>query len=404
VRVARRLALVLLLALVVAAPAAGGDIGRRKRAIDERLSSLSSKIAQAQAREGALTHSIIVVNAQIHGLEDDVTRAQRKLGSLDHQLAVHQRSLDRLNTLVATETRKLVALRRSYSIALARLNRRLLDAYESPRIDTIDVVLATTSVSDMISNLEYVHRIGVEDKHISDSLLTAKREMARVRARTKRIQVRVAAETAAVRARRDAAHAIAQELISSQQQLAAARASKRSALGAIRVNEQQFRAEADRLQATSNALAAQIRAAQAKSGGGSSSGGGGAATSGLIWPVTGPITSPFGARCLPNGDCRSHPGIDIGVPSGTPVKAAAAGTVIVAGDDGSGYGNYVVIDHGNGLATVYGHNTSVAVGVGSRVAQGQVIASSGCTGYCFGPHLHFEVRVNGTPVDPMQYL
>jgi murein DD-endopeptidase MepM/ murein hydrolase activator NlpD len=98
-----------------------------------------------------------------------------------------------------------------------------------------------------------------------------------------------------------------------------------------------------------------------------------------------------------------HEGIDIAVASGTPVAASASGTVIVAGWVG-GYGNLVVVDHGGGIATAYGHNTSVAVGVGQSVAQGQVIAYSGSTGHSTGPHVHFEVRVNGSPVDPLGYL
>ena len=110
---------------------------------------------------------------------------------------------------------------------------------------------------------------------------------------------------------------------------------------------------------------------------------------GFIWPVHGVVTSGFGWRWG-----RMHEGIDIAVGTGTPVVAAASGTVIVAGWLG-GYGNLVVVDHGGGIATAYGHNTSVAVGVGQYVAQGQVIAYSGTTGHSTGPHVHFEVRVNG---------
>jgi murein DD-endopeptidase MepM/ murein hydrolase activator NlpD len=98
-----------------------------------------------------------------------------------------------------------------------------------------------------------------------------------------------------------------------------------------------------------------------------------------------------------------HPGIDIGVPTGTPVHAAAAGTVQWCGWM-SGYGNLVLIDHGGGYATAYGHNSRVIVSCGQVVAQGQVIAYSGCTGFCTGPHVHFEVRIDGTPVDPLGFL
>jgi murein DD-endopeptidase MepM/ murein hydrolase activator NlpD len=100
---------------------------------------------------------------------------------------------------------------------------------------------------------------------------------------------------------------------------------------------------------------------------------------------------------------RLHAGIDIAVPSGTPIHAAGSGTVALAGWV-DGYGNYTCVDHGGGLATCYGHQSSIGVGVGSHVTQGQVIGYTGCTGHCLGPHLHFEVRINGSPVDPLGYL
>jgi murein DD-endopeptidase MepM/ murein hydrolase activator NlpD len=120
-------------------------------------------------------------------------------------------------------------------------------------------------------------------------------------------------------------------------------------------------------------------------------------SSGLIWPVNGPVVSGFGLRWG-----RMHTGIDIGVGYGTPIHAAASGTVIFAGWMG-GYGNFVIVDHGGGLSTAYAHQSSIAVG-GGAVSQGQVLGYVGCTGHCFGPHLHFEVRINGSPVDPLGYL
>lgn len=119
---------------------------------------------------------------------------------------------------------------------------------------------------------------------------------------------------------------------------------------------------------------------------------------GLIWPVSGPVTSPFGYRWG-----RLHAGIDIGVAYGTPIHAAASGTVVLAGWTG-GYGNYTCIDHGGGLATCYAHQSSYAAFGGAQVVQGQVIGYVGNTGHSFGAHLHFEVRINGTPVDPLGYL
>ena len=146
-------------------------------------------------------------------------------------------------------------------------------------------------------------------------------------------------------------------------------------------------------------LGAQIRAAQARPRGGD---GGTSAPSaptpssgGWSGRSPGPITSPFGWRWG-----RMHEGIDLGAAYGTPIRAAASGTVIYCGWE-SGYGNLTVIDHGGNLATAYGHQSSIAVSCGQTVAQGQVIGYVGSTGHSTGPHLHFEVRVNGNPVDPL---
>ena len=124
----------------------------------------------------------------------------------------------------------------------------------------------------------------------------------------------------------------------------------------------------------------------------------GESSSGFIWPVNGAVVSGFGMRWG-----QLHAGVDIAVPAGTPIGAAASGTVVLAAYTG-GYGNYTCIDHGGGISTCYAHQSSYAVSSGQSVDQGQVIGSVGCTGHCFGDHLHFEVRVNGSPVDPMGYL
>jgi murein DD-endopeptidase MepM/ murein hydrolase activator NlpD len=402
---ARRLLLGLACVLLLAAPAAAGDIHRKKREIDDRISSLNSKVAHAKTQEGVLTQQITVVDAKITSLQDDVARAQNRLNTLEGQLATSQRRLDRMTAVFAQQTRKLVQLRRDYGIALARLERRVVDAYETPSVNVLDVVLAATSMSSMLSDIEYVHQIGKQDKQISDQLHTAKKEMHAARERTRVLKRRVAEETAAIRARTEEQQSVTQQLVSTQQQLETAVDSKRATLSSIKVNEKVFAEEARKLVAVSAALADRIRAAESgPSASGSTSGSSGTpSASGLVWPVSGPINSPYGPRCLPNGDCSFHPGIDIGASSGTTIKAAAAGTVIYSGWM-EGYGNLVVIDHGSGLATAYAHQSSIAAGNGATVAQGQVIGYVGCTGYCFGPHLHFEVRVNGEPVNPLNYL
>ena len=122
---------------------------------------------------------------------------------------------------------------------------------------------------------------------------------------------------------------------------------------------------------------------------------------GLIWPVSGAIVSGFGMRWG-----RITSGVDIAVPEMTPIRAAASGSVVLMQSEAEsgGYGNFTCLDHGGGLATCYAHQSSFAVASGQSVSQGDIIGYTGCTGHCLGPHLHFEVRINGSPTDPMGYL
>jgi murein DD-endopeptidase MepM/ murein hydrolase activator NlpD len=386
-----RVVLILVAVLVAASPAAA-DPYHRKRSIDERISIVNAKLATARVKEGVLTQQISIATAKIRALQSDVTGAQNRLIALENILAVHQRRLDRLNELFRVQTEKLELLRRSYHIALAQLERRLVESYETPAVSTVDVVFSSTSFGNILDELEYVQRISAQNKHVSDELNTARKEMHAIRERTRRVKDEAAAETAVVRARVDEQHTVAEQLISSQEQLASARASKRDSLASVHESKREYLHELEGLAAESAALASKIRSSSSYSSPSHVS------SSGLIWPVNGPITSPFGWRWG-----RMHEGIDIGVPYGTPIHAAAAGTVVYCGWM-SGYGNLVAIDHGGGLSTAYAHQSSIAVGCGQSVAQGQVIGYVGCTGHCFGPHLHFEVRVNGSPVDPLRYL
>jgi murein DD-endopeptidase MepM/ murein hydrolase activator NlpD len=211
------------------------------------------------------------------------------------------------------------------------------------------------------------------------------------RARVRAVTRVIAARTAQVREVRD-------ELAANRKRIAGARGERQSSLDSLSAEEQAERSEAEALHAASAELAAKIRAAESSAVTASVGAGAAPSASGLIWPVNGPVTSPFGMRWG-----RMHEGIDIGVGYRTPIHAAAAGVVVWAGWLG-GYGNLVVVDHGNGLATAYAHASAILVAVGQQVAQGETISLVGSTGNSSGPHLHFEVRVNGIAVDPLLYL
>ncbi len=376
--------------LVVAAPAAAHNAHDRKAQVDSRLAQVNQKIAEARRREAALNAEIASVTTRIQSLERQVGDVSQDLAVLEHDLALQQEKLDRLNELFRLQTRKLNFLREQYTAAVDRLNDRLVAAYESGNVSTLEVVLASRSFTDLLSRLDYVRRLAEEDRSIAASVGRAKAEMRVARARTKVVRRKVAVATRTIAVRTAQQRAVRDRLVSSENALSSARRQKRQTLADVRESKAEFIAEAEALARESARLAARIQASQASSTVRPSS-------SGLIWPVNGPVTSPFGMRWG-----RMHEGIDIGAAYGTPIRAAASGAVIYAGWM-SGYGNLTVIDHGGGLATAYGHQSSIAVSGGS-VSQGQVIGYVGCTGHCFGPHLHFEVRVNGTPVDPLGYL
>jgi murein DD-endopeptidase MepM/ murein hydrolase activator NlpD len=262
-------------------------------------------------------------------------------------------------------------------------------------------VLEARSFDDVVSQLDYLGAVAKQDKKVALAVQTARRQVRVARLQTRKVRQGVAQETRVISARTQQQAILRGELLSNRNQLASARAGKSHDLVTTKQQVQDEINESQALAAASAQLAAKIAQSEHSSASGSSTDSSGAEpapSSGFNWPVSGPITSPFGMRWG-----TLHPGIDIGVPSGTPVHAAASGTVIWCGWM-SGYGNLVMIDHHNGLVTLYGHNTSVAVGCNQQVSQGQVVSYSGCTGFCTGPHVHFEVRLHGSPVDPLGYL
>jgi murein DD-endopeptidase MepM/ murein hydrolase activator NlpD len=385
-------------ALLAVGPALGQDAEQKKRAVDSRIDSLEDKIEKARAREGVLSSQIAEVTAEIRALEDDVGAAEARLDQLEGILALHQRKLDNLNELFFTQTSRLVYLQRQHKAATDRLNKRVVEIYTSESPDALAVVLQAASFEEILDQLEFLNEIGRQDEKIAAEVARAKVAMRKTREATRKTRNRVRVTTQQVAARTAEQRAVRDRLAWNQRQLATARRDKQDALAATKATREEYLHEVEALLAQSAALAAKIQAAQAAATYAAPTGSRSPSASGFVWPVHGILTSSFGWRWG-----RMHEGIDIAVPSGSAVVASAAGTVIVAGWMG-GYGNLVVVDHGNGIATAYGHNTSIAVGVGQAVGQGQVIAYSGNTGNSTGPHVHFEVRVNGGAVDPLGYL
>jgi len=389
--------------LFVAGALAGDSYGEQKAAVDAKLAHLHAKIATQHAQESQLSAQIASLTGQIHGLELRVGDVSSKLAVLQSDLALHQRRLSKLNELFALQTSRFHTLKHEYVAAVQELDLRLVNIYKTGEPTAVDVLLAARNFDDVISQLDYLGAVATADKKVAFAVASAKRQVRVARLQTRKVRQGVAQETQVISARTQQQAILRGELLSSRNKLASARAGRSHALVTTKQQVQDEINESQALASASAQLSAKIaqsehQASSAAAGSTEASGAEPAPSSGFIWPVSGPITSPFGERWG-----TLHPGIDIGVPSGTAVHAAGSGTVIWCGWM-SGYGNLVMIDHHNGLATLYGHNTSVAVGCNQQVSQGQVISYSGCTGFCTGPHVHFEVRLHGSPVDPLVYL
>jgi murein DD-endopeptidase MepM/ murein hydrolase activator NlpD len=380
------------LALLAAAAPAFADIVEKKHSVDSRIVELQGRVQAAKDREAALQHEIVSVSGDIRSLEQQVGVVSERLAPLGHELVLRELKLKRLNALFQVQTERLEFLQEQHRIALARLNQRLVAGYESEQPDELSFLLAARSFSELIDGLDYARLVVRRDREIVAEVDASKRDVAITRWQTRRARKSVRHQAEIVAVRVDQVRALRDELVANKGKLEAARQEKKVSLDSLTAEERADAEEIDGLQAVSADLAAKIRAAQAHSTVQHVSG------AGFIWPVNAAITSPFGWRWG-----RMHEGVDLGAAYGTPIAAAAAGVVIYAGWEG-GYGNLTVIDHGGGLATAYGHQSRIAVSVGQSVSQGETIGFVGSTGHSTGPHLHFEVRVNGEAVDPLGYL
>jgi len=379
-------------ALAFAAPAAGDDI-EEKAAVDARIATLQAEIDAAKEREGVLTSQLSAVVSELEAAQSAVDQAEGALGQLQAELAAEQARLERLTARLRAQTIRLQHLQAEHAKAVSILEARVRAIYIEESPDVLSFLVSASSFDDLIDSYEFLERIGLQDRRIAQQVETAKRKAAEERRATVHTRRLTAASVAVITARTAEARSVRDELAAGRDTLLAARRLKQSALSSARDTRAEHLAEVESLAAQSAALAAAIRDAQA-----GSTGSGTPSAAGFIWPVDGPVVSGFGVRWG-----RMHEGIDIAATIGTPIRAAASGTVIHAGWLG-GYGNLVVVDHGDGLATAYAHASAILVGVGQQVSQGDTLSLVGSTGNSTGPHLHFEVRVNGSAVDPLLYL
>lgn len=376
---------------------AGATLYDRQEQLESRIAALQGSIALAKEREGVLSSEIQSASADIGSLEGRIDVLSGVVAELQAELEASRARLAALEQKLAEQTARLEFLVEQHRIAQARLEERLVDLYEAETTSTLEIVLQVGSLTDLIEQLDYFQALGQQDKEISEKIEGLRDDMRIARAETAATRKEVAAATAELTDKTAEQQAARDALVAEQNALAVARDEKQSLLAGVQEERHAHEEDLAAMQAASAAVADQIIAAQAAAEPAPTGSTGTPSASGFIWPVNGVLTSGFGLRWG-----RMHEGIDISAPAGTPIHAAAAGTIIFAGWMG-GYGNMVIIDHGGGLATAYAH-MSVIWQSGGSVGQGAAIGGVGTTGSSTGNHLHFEVRVNGAAVDPMGYL
>jgi murein DD-endopeptidase MepM/ murein hydrolase activator NlpD len=418
VKLARSAALAAFLLLFAASPVLGAPATTPKDqgSLDDQIKSAREQVEGASAEEARLLTQIEAsaahkkeldgtvasLDAQVRAVQSDVSAAESKLAVVEAQQAVTQRRLDETQAQL--------------SEAKARLGRQAIAAYtgQTDAVRFIDATLKSHDIGELIVKREYIKAVAgnqretiVLHEKLRDEVDDIREELGESRARAESQRDEVAGKRNVLQSQRDAQ-------ATTEAQVAAEITEGTKLRSEALARKKEFQAEADALQRESDLIAATLRSRGSTPAGGDGTSGGDDGSNGapvapsggqLSSPLPGaPIVSGFGSRVHPiYGDVRVHTGVDYAASEGTPIHAAGDGVIVSAGSFG-GYGNATIIDHGGGLATLYGHQSSMSVSAGQRVTRGQIIGRVGCTGACTGPHLHFEVRVNGTPVNPIPYL
>lgn len=397
----RLLAALLALALAPSLISTSSASTLQQRIEAARLKSerLQAQLHQKRQELHAATAKVNDLQSQLNATNDAIATVNVRIGDLSQQTKSTQARL-------TWNTVQLNAATKSLKLHDAMLRKRLVDIYENGEMGYAAVLLSARSFSEFVERWEDLRLLIAANEHAVRARKIAQAHVARVQADLERTQLLLEQQQLAEQRARNQLGTLADERrnlvaladqqrrhkateVAEMENLSAAEEAELEAL--IRQRQQQLEAERE---------AARRAAGIAGNPPPRTLG----APSSFSWPVSGTITSPFGWRSNPFGGSPDfHPGLDIAAPMGTTVTAAASGTVILAQWYG-GYGNFIMIDHGGSVASGYGHLSAIYVSVGQQVQRGQAIGAVGSTGHSTGPHLHFEVRINGKPVDPASRL
>jgi murein DD-endopeptidase MepM/ murein hydrolase activator NlpD len=374
--------------------------GQSPDELQRKIDRKQAQIEWRRDRENVLTADISGVTRQIDTLQADITVLEGRQVRLQASLDAKRAELAQIQEDLRRERLRLARLRARLAEARAALADRLVEIYKADEPDVVTVVLEADGFAELLERTEFMRRVSSQDARIIARVRDAKAEAVATEARLDRLEARAQAVAEAIEVEVNEVAAVKGELVSQRDRYQSVRAEKAELLSSTRADRQELESHVDALEREQSAVLAKLQreAAQASSPSATVAGPVRQGSGSLNWPANGSISSPFGMRWG-----RLHAGIDIPLPEGTGLRAAAGGRVVLAGFTG-GYGNYTCIQHTGSLSTCYAHQSSIGVSVGQSVSQGQVIGASGNTGNSTGPHLHFEVRINGSPVDPLGYL
>lgn len=393
----RRLAslLIALLALVgtVALPAAA-DPSARLEEIEERQAELDRRLARVNAKAGELLQAIGQLDARRADVEMDLAGLDSRLARLTARIGVVSDRLTATQKRMTELTESLEEVTEQFNSSEDLFVARAVEAYKAGPGASIEALLASNDFGDLMTRFEYYQSTLDSDAELLEEIDTLRSLIEGRRAEVDERQLQIAADKRRLESDREAIQAIRTERAAALGALQLILVQKNGLLSNVEAQRRTY------LEAQAQLTRESDHIQYLLSGGSDAPAGSGQ----LGWPVAGTVTSGYGWRTHPIfGDRRFHSGIDIAAPYGASVYASEAGTVVFVGTM-SGYGNVIVVDHNNGLATTYNHLSAFSVASGETVGRGTPIGAVGCSGYCTGPHLHFEVRVNGSPVDPMPYL
>lgn len=329
--------------------------------IPAQTSSYASSLSSVRSKKADVYSQMNKTAAKIEKQEKSIKKLQKQI---DQKEAAYQKSQKEMEA-----TKKKMADRKE------KLGLRVRAMYKTGAVGYMDIILNSKSFSEVVSNAELVKKIYTSDQKALDEIKLQKKDLS---------------------GRQESLKQQKSDLEDKQAELQKEQKEMKS-------EQSQLKAQYSKLKSKESRMEKKLEAKLAEAGSSSSNSSYVSGDGSLAWPCTGTITTEFGTKRSWDPYSTAHTGMDIGVSYGTAIHAAASGTVIIAGTYG-GYGNCVAISHGNGLVTLYGHNSSLCVSVGDKVKKGDVIAKAGSTGFSTGVHCHFEVQKNGTPVNPRKYL